>query len=260
MPQIAYYFSAYCDLADSGEIAAGEKIDFVVPTGNFGNILAGWYAREMGLPVNKLVCASNANNVLTDFISTGEYDINREFYKTESPSMDILISSNLERLVFEASGRNAALTAERMQSLKETGRYSVTQDEIEKIREVFSADYATDDDIEQAIADMFDEYGYLMDTHTAAAYAVCERRERVRPTVIVSTANPYKFAPAVLKALGEHTNGEASEQTFARLEEITAMDIPESLAEVFGAPIRFDITVDVDGKIKFIADRYGAQV
>lgn len=259
VPQIAYYFSAYCDLVNAGEITAGEKIDFVVPTGNFGNILAGKYALEMGVPINKLVCASNANNVLTDFITTGEYDINREFFKTESPSMDILISSNLERLVFETSGRNATLTAERMQSLKETGRYSVTQSEIEKIREVFAADYATDDDIFDAIADMFDEYGYLIDTHTAAAFAVCERRELVHPTVIVSTANPYKFAPAVLAALGERTDGEATERTLARLEELTAMDIPESLTAVFDAEIRFDKTLDVDGIVKFIADRYGAQ-
>lgn len=246
VPQIAYYFSAYCDLADSGEITAGDKVDFVVPTGNFGNILAGWYAREMGLPIAKLVCASNANNVLSDFFDTGDYDVNREFYKTESPSMDILVSSNLERLLFETSGRDAALTAERMQSLKQTGRYSVAQAEMEKIREVFAGDYADDEDSERAISDMFDEYGYLIDTHTAAAYAVAERRELVRPTVIVSTADPYKFAPAVLGALGEDADDKSIEDAFDALEQITAMEIPERLKAVFVKSVRFDTVIEPD--------------
>lgn len=259
VPQITYYFSAYCDLVDSGEIKNGDKVDFVVPTGNFGNILAGWYAKQMGLPISKLVCASNRNNVLTDFISTGTYDVNREFYKTESPSMDILVSSNLERLIFETSGRNAALTARRMAELKQTGRYSVSPEEIEKIREVFAADYADDEDIEQAIADMFDEYGYLIDTHTAAAYAVAQRRQFVRPTVIVSTANPFKFAPAVLKALGEPVKGEATEDVLHELEDLTAMDAPESLVNVFKAPVRFTDVVSPDEITEFVAERYAGK-
>ncbi|MDE6402154.1 MAG: threonine synthase [Clostridiales bacterium] len=257
VPQIAYYYSAYCDMVDSGEIKSGDKIDFIVPTGNFGNILAGWYAMQMGLPVNKLVCASNRNNVLTDFIETGVYDVNREFYKTESPSMDILVSSNLERLVYETSGRDARKTAERYAELKETGRFSVEADEIEKIREVFSSDYANDEDIEQAIAEMFDEYGYLIDTHTAAAYAVAMRRELVRPTVVVSTANPYKFAPAVLRALGEKTQGEATADTLRQLEDVTAMDVPQSLADVFTLPIRFADTISPDGISDYILRNYG---
>ena len=257
VPQIAYYYSAYCDLVDSGEIKSGDKIDFIVPTGNFGNILAGWYALKMGLPVNKLVCASNRNNVLTDFIETGVYDVNREFYKTESPSMDILVSSNLERLVFETSGRDCEKTAKRYAELKETGRFSVSEDEAVKIREAFASDYADDEDIEDAIAEMFDEYGYLIDTHTAAAYAVAMRREHVRPTVVVSTANPYKFAPAVLRALGENVQGEATADDLRKLEDITAMDVPRSLAEVFDLPVRFDDTIAPSEIAEYVSRKYG---
>lgn len=259
VPQIAYYFSAYCDLVSSGEIKAGDKIDFVVPTGNFGNILAGWYAYKMGLPVHKLVCASNRNNVLTDFIEMGVYNVNREFYKTTSPSMDILVSSNLERLIFETSGRNAELTAKRMEDLKTKGRYSVSFEEIEKIREVFDCDYADDMDIETAIFDMFEEYGYLIDTHTAAAYTAVMNRELVRPTVVVSTANPYKFAPAVLFALGEEDmgKGEATADMLRKMEELTAMDVPSSLIEVFEQEQRFTDVVEPDGITDYITEHYG---
>ncbi|MDE7463555.1 MAG: threonine synthase [Clostridiales bacterium] len=258
VPQIAYYFSAYCDLVDCGEIKAGEKIDFVVPTGNFGNILAGYYALKMGLPINKLVCASNKNNVLTDFLSSGIYDVNREFYKTTSPSMDILVSSNLERLIFELSGRNAALTKERMDELKSTGRYQITAEEHEKIKETFACGYADEEQTDCAIEEMFDEYGYLIDTHTAAAYSVAEERGFNRPTVIVSTANPYKFAPAVLNALGERADGEANAKMLEELCDLTAMDIPDSLLEVFKKKIRFDEVVDKNDIIKYITSRYGA--
>lgn len=258
VPQIAYYFSAYCDLAESGEIKAGEKIDFVVPTGNFGNILAGYYAKKMGLPVHCLVCASNKNKVLTDFINTGIYDVNRDFYKTTSPSMDILVSSNLERLLFEISGRDAALTASRMADLKTKGRYEVTEEEMEKIRETFACGYADEDDVADAIAEMFDEYGYLIDTHTAAAYAVAEKRGFARPTVVVSTANPYKFAPAVLKALGLGGSGEADKKMFEKLSDETAMDIPASLLNVFDAEVRFDKTIEKSDVAAFISERFGA--
>lgn len=257
VPQIAYYFSAYCDLVNDGEIAGGDKIDFVVPTGNFGNILAGWYARRMGLPVNKLVCASNRNNVLTDFINTGTYDINREFYKTESPSMDILVSSNLERLLFELSGRDAASVKFRMSELARCGRYSATAAEIEQIKDAFACGYADEDDTADAIAYMFDEYGYLIDTHTAVAVSVAEKREFARPTVIVSTADPYKFAPAVLRALGESTDGEVTEKTLDTLEELTAMDAPAQLRGVFDAAVRFDEVISPDDITTFIVDRFG---
>lgn len=159
VPQIAYYFSAYCDLVNDGEIEAGDRIDFVVPTGNFGNILAGRYAMRMGLPVNKLVCASNRNNVLTDFIETGSYDVNREFFKTESPSMDILISSNLERLLYEISDGDSDSVKLRMAELAASGRYSVTAAEMGKIQDAFACGYADSEDTADAITAFFDEYG-----------------------------------------------------------------------------------------------------
>ena len=256
VPQIAYYFSAYCDLVDSGEVKPGAAIDFVVPTGNFGNILAGWYAREMGLPINRLVCATNRNSVLHDFIGTGIYDVNREFYKTTSPSMDILVSSNLERLLFEVSDRNADAVKGFMQSLKATGRYEVAPKDIERIREVFSSGAADDDDVADAIDRMFDEYGYLIDPHTAAAYHTAELREFVRPTVILSTADPCKFAPAVTEALGGRS-GEASKKLLDELSELTAVSVPASLYEVFDKPIRFDGTIDKNGVTAFIEKNFG---
>lgn len=256
IPQIAYYYSAYCDMVESGEIEDGTAIDFVVPTGNFGNILAGWYAKKMGLPVNNLLCASNDNNVLTNFIETSIYNINREFYKTSSPSMDILISSNLERLIFEVSNRNYELTKERMESLKTTGRYELTEEEALRVRESFSCGCADGDDVDEAIDDMLEEYGYLIDPHTAVAYSVLSRNEWVRPTVVVSTANPYKFASTVLSAIGCQQKSNNPKQEFLRLEEETAMDVPQDLLELFDKPIRFDRTVDKNAVIEFILERY----
>lgn len=257
VPQIAYYFSAYCDLVDSGEIRSGEKIDFVVPTGNFGSMIAGWYAVKMGLPVNRLVCASDRNNVLTDFISTGVYDINRELYKTDSPSMNALVSSNLERLIFETSGRNSRLTSERMEALKARGMYTVTPEEIESVHEIFAGDCVDEDEADEAIAQMDDEYGYLIDPHTAAAYAVAARREFVRPTVIVSVANPFKFAPAALRALTGEDVEEAGLDAIERLEDECAEDAPESLKKIFNAKIRFDTTVSPDLIADLIGAKYG---
>ena len=257
VPQIAYYFSAYCDLVACGEIDDGDKVDFVVPTGNFGNILAGYYARQMGVPIGKLVCASNRNNILTDFITTGKYDVNRKFFKTTSPSMDILVSSNLERLLFEVSGRDAALTKARMDALKASGKYEVSKAELKKITDVFDCGYATDDDCRDAIEYMFDEYGYLIDTHTAAAYAVARRRKSDRPTVVVSTANPYKFAPAVLDALGEKASGEVTKKTLEKLCDLTAMEIPPALYELFDKKVRFDEVIDRSEIIEYIKKTYG---
>ncbi len=257
VPQIAYYFSAYCDLVTCGEIDDGGKVDFVVPTGNFGNILAGYYAREMGVPIGKLVCASNRNNVLTDFIATGKYDINREFFRTTSPSMDILVSSNLERLLFETSGRDAALTKQRMDALKAVGEYTVSKAEHKKITDIFDCGYADDADCRDAIEHMFDEYGYLIDTHTAAAYAVARKRKSKNPTVVVSTANPYKFAPTVLGALGEEVGGEVTLKTLELLCDLTAMEIPPSLGELFGKKVRFDEVIDKSEIIEYIKKTYG---
>ena len=194
-PQIAYYFSAYLDLVSSNQIEQGEEIDFTVPTGNFGNILAAYYAKKMGLPIRRLHCASNLNKVLTDFLQTGVYDVHREFYKTTSPSMDILISSNLERLLFEISGRDAKLTAKRMAELKKDGRYTVTEDERLKIAETFDGGFANEEDCVEAMYDVFVDTGYTMDTHTGCAMKVAvdwfeKNKKDETKMVIVSTANP----------------------------------------------------------------------
>ena len=255
-PQIAYYFSAYLDLVSSEQIKMGDKVDFTVPTGNFGNILAAYYAKQMGLPVGKLVCASNRNNVLTDFILRGVYDVSkRPFFKTMSPSMDILISSNLERLLFEISGRDAALTQERMESLAKTGRYSVRAEELKSIKEQFYAGYASEDDTVDCIYEFFTEYGYPMDPHTGVAMFVAERYQEALeketppvkplPMVVVSTASPYKFPQAVYYALTGN-DVKDSFKGIKRINLLTAMKVPESLKEIRYKPIRFKTSVTAD--------------
>lgn len=255
VPQITYYFSAYLDILDAKRIGLGNPVNFVVPTGNFGNILAGYYAYRMGLPVGKLICASNRNNVLTDFFHAGEYSADREFYKTMSPSMDILISSNLERLLFEISGRDDTLTAARMNELKTTGRYTVTQQEREALGKLFYAGCAEEEAVETALCDLFDEYGYIADTHTSVATAVyntytAETRDET-PTVIVSTASPYKFSRDVLKCLGESVPDDAFKALY-RLEALTALPVPDSLAGLQSAERRFTQVIDRSDILDFI--------
>ncbi len=250
-PQIAYYFSAYCDLVSSQQIAMGDKVDFTVPTGNFGNILAAYYAKRMGLPVGKLVCASNENNVLTDFWKKGIYDCKRPFRLTMSPSMDILVSSNLERLVFELSGRNTALTAERMNSLAGKGKYSVTPEELKAYRELFYAGYAGEEDTVECIYEFFMDYGYPMDTHTGVAMKVAQEyaafveednETEAHPMVVVSTASPYKFPQAVYYALTGN-DVKDSFKGIKRINLITAMKVPESLKAIRYKPVRFKTCV-----------------
>ena len=254
-PQIAYYFSAYLDLVSSEQIKMWDKVDFTVPTGNFGNILAAYYAKQMGLPVGRLVCASNRNNVLTDFILRGVYDSKRPFFKTMSPSMDILISSNLERLLYEISGRDAALTAERMEALVKTGKYSVRAEELKSIREQFYAGYASEDDTVDCVYEFFTEYGYPMDPHTGVAMFVAERYHESleketppvtpSPMVVVSTASPYKFPQAVYYALTGN-DVKDSFKGIKRINLLTAMKVPESLKEIRYKPIRFKTSVSSD--------------
>ena len=247
VPQIAYYFSAYADLVDGGEIEDGDKVAFAVPTGNFGNILACYYAMRMGLPVERLVCASNSNNVLTDFFDSGIYDMNREFQKTISPSMDILVSSNFERLLFEISGRNASLTAERMNALKTTGKYSVSDEELCALSEMFFADYSTDDMTRETIGGFFEDTGYILDPHTAVAVSAADAYvgDDAIPIVVVGTASPYKFVGSVLEALGESVpKSEAS--ALEKLENITALPLPESLSELSKKAVRFGGTISKD--------------
>lgn len=231
-PQIAYYISAYCDLVNGGEIERGDKINFVVPTGNFGDVLAGYYAYRMGLPVNKFIIASNANNVLTDFFNTGVYDINRKFFRTSSPSMDILVSSNLERLIFEVSGRDDAKVRELYANLANGGRFEMDP---EVARDgVFEAGWADEDDVKETIFTFFDLDDYIMDTHTAVAASVyndysCETEDET-PTVILSTANPFKFTSSVLEALGSRESDPF--KALIRLQTLSALECPDCLAEL----------------------------
>ena len=247
-PQIAYYFSAYLDLISSNQIEKGEQIDFTVPTGNFGNILAAYYAKKMGLPIRRLHCASNLNKVLTDFLQTGVYDIHREFYKTTSPSMDILISSNLERLLFEVSGRNAKLTAKRMTELKTEGKYSITEEEKQQIAETFDGGFANEEDCVEAMYDVFIDTGYTMDTHTGCAMKVAvdwfeKHKKDETKMVIVATANPYKFPQDVLYAVTGN-DVKDSFKGIKRLHAATAMAVPKCLKELRDKEPRFTKTVD----------------
>ncbi len=250
VPQIVYYFSAYADLLAAGRIEAGEEIDFTVPTGNFGDILAGFYAKCMGLPVHKLVCASNTNNVLTDFLRTGVYDRNRDFYKTISPSMDILISSNLERLLYHMTN-DTQKVAGWMQQLRETGRYEIDADLLAKIQQVFWADWTSDEDTKACIGEVFAKEHYVADPHTAVAWRVAEHYQKetgdAHHMVVVSTASPYKFNGSVLEALGEKTGGLDEFALLDRLAAVSGTKIPEGLASLRNKEIRHDGTCTPEG-------------
>lgn len=234
VPQAVYYFSAYSQLCEEGRITFGDKVDFIVPTGNFGDILAGYIARQLGLPVGRLVCASNSNNVLADFLRTGVYDKRRPFLKTVSPSMDILVSSNLERMLFYASAGDGELVARLMRELGENGVYALEGKPLEVIRSVFSAGYATEEDTADAIARIWRSYGKLFDTHTAVAFSVMEKYKKSReysgaPCVVLSTASPFKFPHAVLGAIGGNTEGDGF--TLAdELSRVTGVPVPANLA------------------------------
>ena len=247
LPQIVYYISAYCDMIQSGEIRYGEKINFAVPTGNFGNILAGFYAKQMGLPIKKLICASNQNDVLTEFIETGVYNRNRAFYTTISPSMDILVSSNLERLLFSISGNDDALISDLMANLSSNGSYEVPDGMRRLIQDEFAAGCCSDVDTKKAIGAVFDRHQYVMDTHTAVAYDVLQRYRQKNvdgtKTVIVSTASPYKFCDSVLDALGYRSDADDFER-IQKLYEVTGLKIPESLLSLREKAIRFRDSVD----------------
>lgn len=256
-PQIVYYFSAYLDLVSSGQIEMGQSVDFTVPTGNFGNILAAYYAKKMGLPVGKLVCASNRNHVLTDFMKTGKYDCHRSFYRTMSPSMDILVSSNLERLLYEVCGRKGDVMKNRMDNLAKEGVYSVTTDELKAIAESFAADFASEDRTVECMYDFFIENGYPLDTHTGVAmsaalgYIEKEKEEKdpkdktpLPPMVVVSTASPYKFPQDVLYALTGN-DVKDSFKGIKRLNLLTAMKVPKSLQSLRNKEERFKAVSDV---------------
>lgn len=260
VPQIVYYFSAYADLLASNEAELGEEINVVVPTGNFGNILAAYYAKKMGLPIKKLICASNENNVLTEFIRTGIYDRNRAFHTTISPSMDILISSNLERLLYDLSGRDDKEVAALMSKLAENGRYEVSQAFKTEIEALFDADYCDDREAMSAIRKTFTENGYVMDTHTAVGKCVYDkyaaRTGDTSKTVIASTASPFKFNQSVLIALEDY-NAVAGKDEFELLEMLSrksGMKVPASLAELKDRDPIFDTVVEKEQMENTVSD------
>ncbi len=247
-PQIVYYVSAYCDLLNAGKCKLGDSFNVCVPTGNFGNIFAAYLAKQMGLPIGHMVCASNSNNILTDFLRTGTYDRNRDFYLTMSPSMDILISSNLERLLYFTAGSEK--TAAYMQSLKKNGKYTVEKEILDTIRENFSGYFTSEKETSETIHDTFTKYNYLADTHTAVAIHAAEQYVAEtgdsRPMVIDSTASPYKFADNVYRAV----TGKTAENELAALDALsdaTKTAIPYPLAGLANRSIRFEETIDKDG-------------
>ncbi len=257
VPQIVYYIDAYCKMVDDGKITLGDKINAVVPTGNFGNILAAYYAKCAGIPIGKLICASNSNNVLTDFINSGTYDKNRQFNLTISPSMDILISSNLERLLYDISDSETVCCL--MKSLKEKGKYTVPGDMKEKISNLFYADFTSDSETLSTIKETFEKTGYLMDTHTAVGYDVyCKYAEKTgdkTPTVIASTASPFKFNNSVYTAINGEVPSDKSEfELLAEVSEKSGLEIPVSLSELQTKEVRFKKVVSKDGMYGVVSE------
>lgn len=246
--QIAYYFSAYLDMVSGGQIEMGEEIDFTVPAGNFGNVISAYYAKKMGLPVRRIHCASNLNNSLADFLTTGEYDACRELVKTTSPSMDVLFPSDVERLIFEVSGRNGSLTADRMKALKTELKYSLTPAELEEVKATFDGGFASEETSVEAMYDVFIDVGYTMDPNTGCAMKVAqdwfEKNKKDKTNmIIVSVANPYKFPQDVLYAV----TGNDVKDSFKgvkRLHAATAMAVPKCISALRDKPARFTKTVD----------------
>ena len=253
-PQVMYYFRAYADLVKAGRIRVGDTVHYVVPTGNFGDILAGYFAKLMGLPVGKLVCASNANDVLTEFLSTGVYDKRRPFHKTTSPSMDILVSSNLERMLYLLSDGDDAYAAGLMRQLRDEGRYQVTDKMLARLHEIFSCACCDDAQAAEVMGRVWREHRYVCDPHTAVAWhaadAFMEQADGA-PVVVLSTASPYKFPAAVLSALGE----EPGDDEFAMMDKLSALTgtpIPKNLATLREKQVRHKDVIDKDAMLDYI--------
>lgn len=250
LPQVVYYAWSYLKEVESGRIASGENLNFCVPTGNFGDILAGYYAKKMGVPIGKLICASNDNKVLYDFFETGTYDRNRGFMLTISPSMDILISSNFERMLYHATGNNTDELLKLMGSLETSGAYTVSLEVMENFKD-YAAEYATEAETMDQIRKVFEETGYVMDPHTAVASRsykkYVEKTGDSTPCVIVSTASPYKFPEAVLKALGKLPEDITDDALIDQLHTVSKVKIPNAIHELTDAPVRHDRVVPVDG-------------
>ncbi len=253
-PQVMYYFRAYADLVKAGRIRVGDTVHYVVPTGNFGDILAGYFAKLMGLPVGKLVCASNANDVLTEFLSTGVYDKRRPFHKTTSPSMDILVSSNLERMLYLLSDGDDAYVAGLMRQLRDEGHYQVTDKMLARLHEIFSCACCDDAQAAEVMGRVWREHGYVCDPHTAVAWhaadAFMEQADGA-PVVVLSTASPYKFPAAVLSALGE----EPGDDEFAMMDKLSALTgtpIPKNLATLREKQVRHKDVIDKDAMLDYV--------
>ncbi len=249
VPQIVYYFSAYCDMLKNGHLSDGELVNIVVPTGNFGNILAAYYAKKMGLPVKKFICASNSNNVLTDFINTGRYDKNRKFYSTISPSMDILISSNLERLLFHLYNENDEKICNLYGELVNQGSFEVCEEVKMKLQDEFYGEFCDDIHTKKTIKSVFDKYKYLIDPHTAVAFNVYDKyvmdsKDNTK-TIIASTASPYKFVKDVLDSIGEFADGNIFEQ-LGELSKITRTEIPKPISNLNNKNVRFNKVIFKD--------------
>lgn len=255
VPQVVYYVYAYSRLLGQGAIQEGEPINFVVPTGNFGNILAAFYAKNMGVPIAKLICASNENKVLFDFFETGTYDKNREFILTSSPSMDILISSNLERLIYQIAGKDAEVTADLMQALVKTGKYTVT-DAMKAQLQDFIGGWANEQQTAGEIRRMYEKTGYVMDTHTAVASAVCQevraRTGDLTKTVIASTASPYKFATSVMGAIDDKYQSMDDFALIDALCETSGIAIPKAVEEIRSAPVLHDTVCETEDMQKTV--------
>ena len=250
VPQVVYYVYAYAQLVKAGHIQNGDKVNFTVPTGNFGNILAAYYARQIGVPVGKLICASNENKVLFDFFKTGEYDKNREFILTTSPSMDILISSNLERLIYKIAGNDADKNNELMNSLKVNGKYDIT-DDMKKQLDDFYGNYASEEETAETIRDTYDKTGYIMDTHTSVAASVYKKYKAETNddtvTVIASTASPFKFTRSVMVAIDPKYDSMGDFELVDELSKIGNVKVPNAIEEIRNAEVRHNNLVEVDG-------------
>jgi len=263
VPQIVYYFSAYKQLLETESIKDGSKVNFIVPTGNFGDIMAGYFALQMGLPVNKLICASNSNDVLTEFFETGHYDRKRTFHKTTSPSMDILVSSNLERLLHYICG--AEHTAEYMKALAENGEYQITTDELAKLKSVFIGISATDTQASEAIGSVYKNRNYLMDTHTAIAWSCLEKfkdkawaysendEDAEYTNVVLATASPYKFCQSVLTSIGAEP-AFSDQANMVKCQELTGVPIPAGLADIFSKEIRHTDVIPTSDMAEYVVD------
>lgn len=258
VPQVVYYVYAYAQLLKRGEIAQGEQINFVVPTGNFGNILAAYFAKSMGVPIAKLICASNENKVLYDFFETGVYDRNREFVLTSSPSMDILISSNLERLIYLTAGRDADKNASFMKALQQQGRYEITQDMKAQMAD-FYGNYASEQETADTIKAVYEKTGYVMDTHTAVAAAVYHKYKAATDdgtkTVVVSTASPFKFTRSVMNAVDAKYDAMGDFELVDELSRLAKVAVPDAINEIRTAPVLHD-TVCGKEEMKAVVKRF----